>query len=398
MTSPTTSPMTSPDPGTPTWLRTRNDRTALGLLLEHGPLSRSQLGRLSGMSKPTAGQMIARLERLGLVLPVGETSESRGPNAVVYGVRPDVVCGVAVSVLADTLEAVLTDPLGTAHPVAEVALAGRERSPEADVGAAVEAACRAAGADPASVTVVVVGVQAAVDVAADELSFTDTLPGWPRRGARARLERSTGVEVTLENDVNLATLAERATPELVDARDFSLLWVGEGIGVGVVDGGVVRRGAFGGAGEIGYLEVPRSAVAIDPDAWDVTDLLGGPAVVGLLGGAPEEPLRSALTRLDDKVRAQLADRIALVVAPLVGLLDPGVLVLGGPTGLAGGPELAMAVQARLEAAQRRADPRDSLDRLRVLVSSSGPQPVLRGAGELLVADLRARLESRISVL
>ncbi|PWJ54014.1 Sugar kinase of the NBD/HSP70 family, may contain an N-terminal HTH domain [Quadrisphaera granulorum] len=390
--------MTPVDPGTPTWLRTRNDRTALALLLEHGPLSRSQLGRLSGMSKPTAGQMISRLEQVGLVGPVGEISESRGPNAVVYGVRSDVVAGVAVSVLEGSLEAVLTDPLGTAHPVAQVPLAGRDRSPEADVGAAVEAACRAAGADPASVTVVVVGVQAAVGVAHDELSFTDTLPGWPRRGARSRLEAATGHAVTLENDVNLATIAERATPELADADDFALLWVGEGLGVGVGVGGVVQRGAFGGAGEIGYLEVPRSAAAIDPNATDFTDLLGGAAVVRLLGGPPEEPLRSALTRLDDDVLAQLADRIALAAAPVVGLLDPGVLVLGGPTGLAGGPELAAAVKARLASAHlKTADPRDRLGRLRVLVSGSGPQPVLQGAGQLLVDDLRARLESRIGV-
>ena len=62
------------DTGTPTWLRTYNDRAAFRLLLEHGPLSRSMLGKLSGMSKPTAGQMITRLERLGLISPVGEVT------------------------------------------------------------------------------------------------------------------------------------------------------------------------------------------------------------------------------------------------------------------------------------------------------------------------------------
>ena len=50
------------DPGTPTWLRARNDRTAFRLLLEHGPLTRARLGELSGMSKPTAAQMLARLD------------------------------------------------------------------------------------------------------------------------------------------------------------------------------------------------------------------------------------------------------------------------------------------------------------------------------------------------
>ena len=64
--------------GTPAWLATQNDRTAFRLLLEHGPLSRSQLGELSGASRPTAGQMIARLERAGLIAPAGQTSGARG--------------------------------------------------------------------------------------------------------------------------------------------------------------------------------------------------------------------------------------------------------------------------------------------------------------------------------
>lgn len=404
--------MTTADAGTTAWLRTQNDLTALGLLLEHGPLSRSRLGRLSGMSKPTAGQMVARLERLGLVAPVGEVAESRGPNAVVYGVRADGVTGVAVSVLADSLEAVVTDPLGTAHPVAVVPLTAAGggasgRSPEGDVAAAVRAACEAAGTPEATVSEVAVGVQAAVDAAADDLSYTDTLPGWPQRGARERIERATGLVVTLENDVNLATAAERATPALAGVEQFVHLWLGEGLGVGIDVGGVVQRGASGGAGEIGYLEVPRSAAAVDPDAVDLTDLLGGPAVVRLLGGPEGEPLREALARWvrlaerdDDahpRALAALADRIVLVVPLLVTLLDPGVLVVGGPTGVAGGAALVAAVQERLDAGSHPTSQAGARrDRLRVLPSSGGDQPVLRGAGQLLQAHLRARLEQRIT--
>lgn len=49
--------------------RTQNDRTAFRLLLEHGPLSRSRCCSCPGWSKPTAGQMITRLERIGLIAP-----------------------------------------------------------------------------------------------------------------------------------------------------------------------------------------------------------------------------------------------------------------------------------------------------------------------------------------
>lgn len=66
---------TAGTPGTPRVLRAMNDRAALDLLLEHGPLSRTRIGKLTGLSKPTASQLLARLEAAGLVLAGGTTEE-----------------------------------------------------------------------------------------------------------------------------------------------------------------------------------------------------------------------------------------------------------------------------------------------------------------------------------
>lgn len=367
------------DRGTPVWLRTVNDRTAFRLMLAHGPLSRSQLGELSGMSKPTAGQMIQRLERLGLIAPMGEVTGARGPHAVAYGVRTDSLNGVALSILADRIEAVLVDPTDTDHPVAVVPTTG-ERSPVADLRGAVAAACAAAGVPQESVSVVAVGVQAAVHADADRLSFTDTLPGWPETGARAELAAVTGMTVILDNDVNLATIAERAAGSAGEASHFVQLWLGSGLGAGVDIGGVLQRGASGSAGEIGYLEVPRSAAAIDPEATDYTDLLGEPAVLALLGAGD---LTEALRRLpgNEPVLVALAERVALLVQVLAAVLDPACVVLGGPTAVAGGDRLVELVQQRLEVPVRP--------------SLAGSQAVLLGARRLLVENIRARLEDLI---
>ncbi|MBW8873208.1 MAG: winged helix-turn-helix transcriptional regulator, partial [Leifsonia sp.] len=70
--------MAGPVRGTPGWLRETNDRTALSLLLEHGVLTRTRIGELSGLSKPTAAQMVSRLETAGLIHVVGEVSGGRG--------------------------------------------------------------------------------------------------------------------------------------------------------------------------------------------------------------------------------------------------------------------------------------------------------------------------------
>lgn len=121
--------MSQIDPGTSAWLRTRNDREALRLILEHGPLTRTRLGELSGMSKPTATQMIARLERAELVLPVGEVAGSRGPSAVSWGVRTDRVAGVAVNMLDSSIQAALVDAAGSAYPIVELPVQGRNAHP-----------------------------------------------------------------------------------------------------------------------------------------------------------------------------------------------------------------------------------------------------------------------------
>ncbi len=389
--------MTAVDPGTPTWMRTHNDRTAFRLLLEHGPLSRSSLGKLSGLSKPTAGAMILRLERVGLIEPMGEIAANRGPNATVYGVRRDVMTGVAISVLADTIEAVLTDPVDSDRPVAVLPLAGAERSPEHDVNSAIDAACAAAGVARSSVSVVAIGVQAAVDVASDELSFTDTLPGWPLAGARERIERATGMTVILDNDVNLAAIAERALGVTKDAPSFTYLWIGEGLGVGVDIDGQIQRGTSGSAGEIGYLEVPRSAVAIDPAAADYTDLLGGPAIAALMG-SPGARLRAALAEVDAGHEAweSVAERVALALAPIVALLDPASIVLGGPTGVAGGDRLAALVQERIDGVQYpRPEVRGARPHIAIRASTTGSESILLGARQVLVAHIRARLEAAI---
>lgn len=366
--------------GTPAWLATQNDRAAFRLLLTHGPLSRSQLGELSGMSKPTAGQMIARLERAGLIGPAGEVTGARGPNATSYGVRTDSLTGVAISMLEERIEAVLVDPTGTGHPVA-VLVTGTDRTPAGDVTAAVVAACAAAGVGRDSVSLVVIGVQAAFDSASDRLSFTDTLPGWPAQGARAAIEEATGLAVIIENDVNLATLAEGAASGLVD---FAYLWLGEGLGAGLDAGGHLQRGAAGSAGEIGYLEVPRSALAIDPEALDFTDLVGRPGLTALLGC---DTYGEAIAALPGNGRAleSLADRIALLVDILAAVADPSKVVLGGPTALAGAERLAALVQARV--ALRRDLP--------VLPARAGARPVLLGARRLLVESIRERLEDAI---
>jgi predicted NBD/HSP70 family sugar kinase len=371
-------------PGTPSWLREHNDRAALALLLEHGSLTRNRLGELSGLSKPTAAQMVARLERAGLIEPVGEVSGGRGPNAISYGVRADRLRGVAIDIRDRHIAATVVDALDRDHPIVEIATADHDRTPEGDVRAAIDAACSAAQVEPDTVAIVWVGVQAAISADGDALSFTDTLPGWPELGARRRIEDALHLEVALDNDVNLAAIAERAVGAGRDAASFALLWLGDGLGLAVDLGGKLHRGAAGGAGEIGYLPVPRAAEGLVPGAEDLTDLLGGDAVAPLLAN------------LDDAALNALADRVVLGVIPVLAVLDPELIVLGGPTGTAGGSRLAELVAERLSGISSRRLEHSSRWRPAVRESGIAGPPVLGGARRMLVGRIHDRLVADIS--
>ncbi len=377
-------------PGTPAWLRTRNDRAALQLLLDHGTLTRNQLGELTGLSKPTASQMVQRLESADLVHAVGAVSGGRGPNAASYAVRSDAALGVAVDITVDALRAAVVDTAGTPHPVVEVALHGDDRSPAADVRRAIAQASAYAGIDPVRIQAVCVGVQGSIDPRTDRLRFADTLPGWPAVGVRSRLEADLRIGVSIENDVNLAAVAERAGGAGAGTDGFVLLWLGEGLGLGIDVGGDVQRGASGGAGEIGYLPVPRAASAFDEHAEELQDLIGGIPVARLAGAGDYAAALVALRRdpaLRASVVAQLAPRVALGLAPVLALLDPERIVLGGPTGAAGGPALAAAVAERVR--------RDTQWHPEVSATGIPTHPVLAGARVQLTATLRATLFDRL---
>lgn len=384
-------------PGTPSWLREQNERTALALLLEHGVLTRNRIGELSGLSRPTAGQIVSRLESVGLVEVVGEVSAGRGPNAASYGVRVDRVLGVAIDIDATTIRSTVVDATGAEHPVTETAIeAGAGKAPSSaasDIRGAIGSACSAAHANMDAVRVVSIGVQGSIDPRSDELSFIDTLPGWPRRGIRAHLESTLGRQVLIDNDVNLAAIAERSEGAGTGSGSFALLWMGEGLGLAVDLGGTVHRGAAGGAGEIGYLPVPQSAAAIDPEAADLQELIGGEAVVGIArGNGMTGTAASIIAALADhpareSVFTAIAPRIALGVVPVLAILDPELIVLGGPVGMVGGELLADLVRAEIA----RTTPWHP-----GVTRSTVPEfPVLRGAREVLVHQVRQRLFSEL---
>jgi predicted NBD/HSP70 family sugar kinase len=375
-------------PGTPRLLRAINDRSALELLLAEGPLTRARLGELTGLSKVTASALVSRLRERGLVEVIGTQSAGRGPNADLYAVRAGCSHGVGIHMGPQEVVAAVADVTGSVR--GRVTLPVSDDDPVRLVGGAVREVTDRAGIDVSGIADVVIGTPGVVDPMTGDVGYVFDLPRW-HRGLRDALRDDLGCAVTIENDVNLAAMAERTVGAARDVDDLVLFWVGRGVGLAVILGGRLHRGATGAAGEIGYLPapgVPLPAAGSEPDKRAFQRLVGAEAVSalaaehGVVADDAAGAVRAALAAGSpaQAFLAELADRLAIGVAAVCAVVDPALVVLAGEVGAAGGGPLCdLVTRAMARVVQFRP----------VLVPTSVPDaPVLRGA--LLTAVDQAR--------
>ncbi|MFI8951729.1 ROK family transcriptional regulator [Streptomyces sp. NPDC053750] len=387
-------------PASPSTARAINDRLALRLLQQEGPLTAGQLKQLTGLSRPTVADLVERLTVSGLIEVAGESGEQRrGPNAKLYGIVAGRAHLAALDVRTEGVAVLVSDLVGRVLAEASVPIGddtGTGPAVEQAVGL-VERAVKDAGAD--ALHTVGIGAPGLIDPVSGELRVSSGLPEWHRRLMAALQEKFPEARIGVENETNLAALAEQRDGAARDRDTFVLLWLGLGIGAAVVLDGTLRRGVSGGAGEVGFLPVPGTSRL--PSATDCDggfhSLAGADAVAALAAEhgvratpAGPEPHAAALVREAVRESAAvpaagefldaLAERVVLGAAAVVSVLDPGCVVLAGEVGLAGGEALAGRVQDRLA--------RMSPLAAEVRPGALGGGAVLRGA--LLTARDRAQ--------
>lgn len=335
-----------PRPASPRTARMINDRTAYELLLAYGPLTRAELGARTGLSGPTVSELLTRLEQGGIVTAVGAADGARrGPRARLYAVVPDRAHVAAVGVTSHEVKVRIADVTGTTVGSATVPMDQTAPSGLLVQGAVSEAATDA-GVPVATLGRVVVGVPGLVDPLTGDLTFVSSLPRWSGRFF-GEVRSLLPVPVTLENEVNLAGLAERHLGAGRDVDTFALIWLDEGVAAAYVINGRLHRGRSGGAGELSFLPlgdgrtlqslVSGDALAKQGRAYG----LRGRAAHTLVGraiaaGAEGEPFLDAV-----------AERVAVAVGATCTVLDPGTVILAGAVGRAGGSALADRVAERI---------------------------------------------------
>jgi glucokinase len=215
---------------------------------------------------------------------------------------------------------------------------------------------------------------------------TAHLPHWRDFDLRGELERRLDLPIAVDNDANLAALAEHRFGAARGARVSITVTLGTGIGCGIVIDGRIHRGAWGGAGELGHVPLGSGGEAcacgvpncVEPEA-------SGSGLAREAQRAGFEPADAAtvLTRAaagDGTAQAlveRFADRLSATLATAVHILNPEVVVIGG--GLIGAGDLLLdrvreGIQRYTLASHRRG--------LRVVAAALGERAGVAGAGGL----------------
>jgi predicted NBD/HSP70 family sugar kinase len=313
---------------------------------------------------------------------VGETRGSQGPRASLYEVNNDATWVVGIDVGRRWVRAAIANLSG--EIVARIDEPARLRS-EKTLLEQIRTIARTVASEHGiawpDVSQVVVGSPGVVDPERKLLMLSASLPGWERQGMvesiRAEFE---GTEVQFENDVNLAALGELSKGHGRGCSHFAYLWIGSGVGLGLVINGQLYRGARGLAGEIGSMPIGLDAAPTDDrmqPGWFDSQTVAA-AIDRLAASRDEGPLTLqrvfSLARKGDPLAREVVDLeaklLARAIAAIVAVVDPELVVLGGGVGH-NGDLLLQPIEREL----RTITPLSA----RLLNSALGADAVLHGA-------------------
>lgn len=347
--------------------RRSNLALVLRAIYEDSQLSRADLARATGLTKVTVSDLVAELIASGLVRETG-TSEIQRPGKpstllafdaaardilVMDLSARDELRGAVVSLRGELLRTAVR-PLDGA--VGDEALA-----------AALDLARELVACATHPVLGLGVGTPGTVNGAGTVLSAPNL--HWHNLPLQQLLHDELGIPVRVENDANVAVLAERRFAGGPD--DLVRVQLSRGVGAGLVVGGRLVHGAASDAGEIGHVVIDESGTPCG--CGKVGCLETWTSVPALTARIGAEPGRR------DELLAEAGHRLGLALAPVVGMLGLATIVIGGPSEIATAPLLDAARECIAE--RTRSEFRPDLD---LTASRLGADAVLLGAAALVL--------------
>jgi predicted NBD/HSP70 family sugar kinase len=330
-------------------------RSVVEIIMHQGPISRAVIAAETGMSKQTISDVVRVLDDAGWVVPIGRARGKAGRSAVLYRMQNDAAYALGVDlggtklhvgigdlsceVVGQTTEP--TDPRGGRHVIDQI------RRVSDDL-------LRRSKVPKHKLRIATVGSPGVVEPATGRITMAPKIPGLEEFDVVAALSDALETRVLVDNDVNLATIGESWQGHGRGVEDFVFLALGTGVGMGVMAGGKLIRGARNASGEVAYLPIgvdpfmPHNGIpAHFEQAVSTSAILERYAA---LGGRTDYVVRDIFDALPNDAAAhhaleETARVLALGIAAVWAVLDPQFVVLGGSVGVR--PELTERVMGVL---------------------------------------------------
>jgi predicted NBD/HSP70 family sugar kinase len=371
-------------PAIPPLLKDLNQRTVLDTIRAGAPISRAEISRRAGISKPTVSLALQSLLEAGLVREAEPRPGRPSYGAVFFEPVPEAALVLGLDLGARFLRGAICDLEGETRARQDVEVAGADAERVLDAFAALrDSLVESTGLPAGRIDSAVVGVPG-VTSANGRVRLAGPVPGLEGMDVAGDLGRRLGVPVAVENDVNLAAVGERWLGVARGVDDFAFLSVGTGLGAGLVLRGELQRGYHGAAGEVDFVraglerDIDPCAAALSAFTERLVADDGGPTTL-----APPYDARDVFTaaRTGDRLARRVVDeearRIALHIVPIASVADVALVVIGGGIGANG--DLLLEPVRELLTEWLPYPPR-------VEISSLGDAAVLTGA---LAVGLRA---------
>lgn len=379
-----------------------NRSLVLNLIKNRGPISRTEIARVSGLSPATISGISADFIARGLVHEMGEGESTGGRRPVLLRLNYRAGFVVGVKLMEHAITSAVTD-LDANVLYHRVTTLEHTRDPSAALEAivrAIEMTVEESGIEQRSLLGIGIGM---AGVIRSETGLCHYSPyfGWRDVKIGEPIEAHFGLPVYIDNDVNTLTIAEQWFGYGYGVDDFVVVTVGRGIGAGIVVNGQFYRGALGGAGEFGHITLAREGPLCDCGKRGCLEALASdPAVLRMVReriAAGEESALAAMgaLTLEDVIHAaedgeQIAREaledsgrwLGVGIANLVNMLNPKLVIVAGEGVRAG----EYRFQAMREAIGMHAF--DGLAKeLKIVIEPSGDETWARGAASLVLGEI-----------
>ncbi|PSM15850.1 ROK family transcriptional regulator [Nitratireductor sp. StC3] len=304
----------------------------------HGPLSRADLARITGLSVQTISNIAEELIAASLLLETPVSTGMRGKPPKLLTINPDGAYSIGLQLDHNWLIGVLLDITGVRR--GEIVVQVDSPAPQAGL-VALEKAARnlAVGANIQLEQICGVSVVMPGPFEVDPIANNGptVLPGWADVAVADRLAERLNLPVSLENDATAAAMGEHYFGVARQHRNIVVIFVGTGLGGGVLVNGQPYRGAFGNAGEIGHMSVyPEGRRCYCGNQGCAETYLSVHAAYEHLGYARTPPAYDELVdrfrtgeRQFDTWMNKAAIVLRLLVVNLENLFDPEAVIVNG---------------------------------------------------------------------